>query len=1066
MNLDEVARRAQSGQKDFQRHTVEHVHAQLFDEKGSGRFLIADEVGLGKTIVARGVIGKTIEALKNRVDRVDVVYICSNEDIAEENIRKLAVDDSATATRLSLLVRRLGELRRTKATINFVALTPGTSFDVQSGLGRKDERALLCRMLAQIWDLGNAKAPVNVMRGDAGVESFNREVASLDLAELDFEFASTTALAHRIEAEDARSGEVPLREQFEALCAAFPRFDSRVTDEVRASRTRFIGRMRALLAASCLEMLEPDLIILDEFQRFADLLESDSDASQLARQMFQMNDARVLLLSATPYRMYSTADDDSAEHYEDFVKTVKFLEGDTNTPESFKALLSRYHQAMKQLATTRDPSTLEAVAKELEARLKKVMVRTERLAASADRNGMLTHVRRGPLEVKAGDATGYVAMDRISTALEQQDPVEYWKSAPYALNFMDDGYKLTRALDTVDEAARHDVARALRIKGHHRLETKALEDREAVDMGNGRLRRLHDDTIGLGAERLMWIPPSMPTYELAGPFADPQLKGFTKRLIFTSWRFVPRVIAGLVSYDAERRLDTRSRRRRGGLLRFHRADGRLSGMPVLALIYPSSALAQLCDPRQLARDHDSARLPTLDEVLTFAEERLEVCIHKRLKPGPGAADPRWYWAAPLLLDLKLDEQATLRWFEQQKLVTDWAGEDEETDSHFAAHVELARRHINGDADDLGAFPADLARVLAELALAAPGTCMLRSMLRVSDMDTNALAGDHGVTVRNAAASAAWSFRTLFNQPEFIELITRESKAEHHGDDGFWRALLGYALNGGMQAMLDEFVHVLCDSLGETEHGVGARSKAIATAIRESLSLRTTTLKVYDRRPTAGGRSVEHGEEVRLRCHFAVTLGDQASEAGKPTRSSQVRRSFNSPFWPFVLATTSVGQEGLDFHHYCHAVVHWNLPTNPVDLEQREGRVHRYKNHAVRRNVAARFGLDVLHGDSHDLWKQAFQRAKASREPHQTDIVPFWVFPREGGAQIQRHVFALPLSREHERSEQLLRSLAVYRMVFGQPRQDDLLQFLTSKLGETELVELLGRTRINLAPTAA
>ena len=29
-----------------------------------------------------------------------------------------------------------------------------------------------------------------------------------------------------------------------------------------------------------------------------------------------------------------------------------------------------------------------------------------------------------------------------------------------------------------------------------------------------------------------------------------------------------------------------------------------------------------------------------------------------------------------------------------------------------------------------------------------------------------------------------------------------------------------------------------------------------------------------------------------------------------------------------------------------------LPGNPVDLEQREGRIHRYKGHAVRRNVAA------------------------------------------------------------------------------------------------------------------
>ncbi len=35
----------------------------------------------------------------------------------------------------------------------------------------------------------------------------------------------------------------------------------------------------------------------------------------------------------------------------------------------------------------------------------------------------------------------------------------------------------------------------------------------------------------------------------------------------------------------------------------------------------------------------------------------------------------------------------------------------------------------------------------------------------------------------------------------------------------------------------------------------------------------------------------------------------------------------------------------------HSIVHWNLPSNPVDLEQREGRIHRYKGHALRKNIA-------------------------------------------------------------------------------------------------------------------
>ena len=66
----------------------------------------------------------------------------------------------------------------------------------------------------------------------------------------------------------------------------------------------------------------------------------------------------------------------------------------------------------------------------------------------------------------------------------------------------------------------------------------------------------------------------------------------------------------------------------------------------------------------------------------------------------------------------------------------------------------------------------------------------------------------------------------------------------------------------------------------------------------------------------------------------------------------VDSAFNSPFRPFLLTSTSIGQEGLDFHPWCHRLVHWNLPGNPVDLEQREGRVHRYKGHGVPRALKA------------------------------------------------------------------------------------------------------------------
>ena len=62
--------------KKFQEKTVEHI-VKLFKEKD--RVLLADEVGLGKTIVARDVIKKMSEGKKS----FKVLYVCSNTGCAE-----------------------------------------------------------------------------------------------------------------------------------------------------------------------------------------------------------------------------------------------------------------------------------------------------------------------------------------------------------------------------------------------------------------------------------------------------------------------------------------------------------------------------------------------------------------------------------------------------------------------------------------------------------------------------------------------------------------------------------------------------------------------------------------------------------------------------------------------------------------------------------------------------------------------------------------------------------------------------------------------------------------------
>jgi len=113
-------------------------------------------------------------------------------------------------------------------------------------------------------------------------------------------------------------------------------------DEVR-ERADIVGKLRSTLAAVCIESLEPDLIILDEFQRFSDLLHGTDDASQLAQQLFLYKDARVLLLSATPYRMFATADDPGGDgHYSDLIQTISFLKKDPVRTLAFQNALASY----------------------------------------------------------------------------------------------------------------------------------------------------------------------------------------------------------------------------------------------------------------------------------------------------------------------------------------------------------------------------------------------------------------------------------------------------------------------------------------------------------------------------------------------------------------------------------------------------------------------------------------------------------------------------------------------------------------------------------------------------
>lgn len=1107
--------------KDFQRRTVDYAFRRMFKgRRPAHRFLVADEVGLGKTLVARGLIVRAVDLLWDSTSRIDVVYVCSNMDIARQNRSRLSFGGNIPElpdriTLLPITAKNLGQHK-----FSFMAITPGTSLDPRSSGGRADERVLLYHLLkpARAWGLGNRVGPRRALQGDVGWERWNNYLDRFRPSTIDRGLWDQFLAA--LDAHDkslAAAGNATLRERFDRLSGSLAHRDNWLPQYIRDDRNQVVGELREVLARTCLRALDPDLIILDEFQRFRELLVQDGETplNRLAGDLFAFTDAdgsrvRVLLLSATPYKPYTGYGEEGDDHYRDFLQTVAFLQNDPAATKRLQVDLRLYREALLKLAPAlvaengdgeptvdADLSKSAIVAETLdelrtakagvEAALRRVMVRTERTRVGASGDAMLTEVAEPHLRLDPADLRDWLAVTRLSEHLGVSPPVDYWKSAPYLASLLDsDHYDLKRRLTDVALATMPSHI------GHDRdgagaglyLDPAAVEGYRPVEPSNGRLRALLADTVDREAWRLLWLPPTLPYYDPppGSPYADPALRSFTKSLVFSCWHVVPKAIATLVSYEAERRMVEQLPgrvgyglllRERRPLLRFTESGDRLTGMPVFLLLYPSATLATIVDPVTIRRDLvTDGQTPSMEDVVQVAEWQVRRALQPilgRRRRSTGAVDEAWYWSALAQLDGLKPSANPMAWLRSRDDATRWTAmvqvRSDAEDGNFGKHVDRFTDHVAaGEAttvpEALGAVPEETTMLLAQVALASPAVCALRALQRLwPDVDVAGLPEG-----RAAAARIAMGFRSLFNLPESISLLRG---TEDERSLPYWRMVLDYCLAGNLQAVLDEYVHVLCEHLGLFNTPVKKALAEIGAAAASAVALRTVRL-TYD--ALVDGPAGRQIETARLRARFAMRFGDDAAESGEgSTRADQVRAAFNSPFRPFVLATTSIGQEGLDFHLYCHRVVHWNLPSNPVDLEQREGRVHRYKGHAIRRNVAAAHA-DAAFDRTHrprkptDPWSAMFDAARRrEKRVVATELDPYWIYEQPNGACIERIVPLLPLSREIHQLERLKRELAIYRLAFGQPRQQDLLEFLAKHVDPDTLRTIVAECTIDLSP---
>ena len=135
---------------DFQEATANRI-LEIY-QQNQHRVLLADEVGLGKTIIASAVIQKVADLHSTWDDHFKVVYICSNINIANQNCRKLGIPEEDCLdfqeSRLSMQHLRIYESAgRDHSYMQLIPMTPATSFSMTGGQGSKHERALIYAVL-------------------------------------------------------------------------------------------------------------------------------------------------------------------------------------------------------------------------------------------------------------------------------------------------------------------------------------------------------------------------------------------------------------------------------------------------------------------------------------------------------------------------------------------------------------------------------------------------------------------------------------------------------------------------------------------------------------------------------------------------------------------------------------------------------------------------------------------------------------------------------------------------------------------------------------------------------
>ena len=1062
--------------KDFQKKTVERV-SSLY-ENNQNRVLVADEVGLGKTMIAKGVIAKLAQIrIKEGDDLFKVVYVCSNQAIARQNIKTLDIvsmlpqfkntEIDISDTRLSMQHLKIAQQENDKVIknkfIQIIPLTPGTSFEMAQGVGSIKERALMYAVLKRAKEFENDKAYLKrIMVRDATKSGFD----CLDY--YDKLVSSVEKESHEIYPQNIIStlrNEIVTFEEKKIKILDFARIilDKRKLRNCRNNShcgdcknkdlcRKLICDLRIAFAKISTENLNPDFVIMDEFQRFNSLIDpnNNEDSGILAQKFLQENPdddvkkTRILLLSATPYKLYSTIeeldDNDSDNPYKEFFNVMDFLfEKDK---EQFRKVWLEYSASL-QAAKTLKFEVLKTKKLLAEKEMYRGVCRTERISVMRDCDFIDDSSKNEHLKISQGDILSYMQMQKIidESGISQTVPTDYVKSSPFLMSFMEN-YKLKENIkkNLVEHNEKKDFSCIE--KNLVWLKKEEIENYEELSKTNARLELLKEKVFSNNAEKLLWIPPCKPYYELEGAYK--KIENFSKTLVFSSWEMVPRMISTLISYEAERRIygnkfKYSNERKIARRLEFSLKGKTPATMNLFTLIYPSKTLSEIYNPIDCLNRNLSLS-ETRNEIRKKIQEELSK-LKKYEKIGflnTRKDSNRWYYLAPILMDGIDFAKSWLSVIQPDKEEL----KNEKDENRYSVYLSFLDKILNEDIS-LGKMPDDLANYLTEASLGSFAVCYYRSCKNYDDENYSVL--------RNATEFAKTFIRN-FNAPEVIAIVDSLYK------DDYLENVLHYCTDGCFQGMLDEYIHLLKrDNDGSFQSDLIKNLDMLQTSHYEIDTVEAFKNDVINAANLKNAKKNEFAEKlevrklkINMRSHFAVCFS-KSVDKNEGERKENVRNAFNSPLRPFVLASTSIGQEGLDFHNYCRRIMHWNLPSNPIDLEQREGRINRYKCLAIRQNIANSYG-DIRFNTN--IWKEMFEEAKRKENGGKfSELIPFWVFGKNQKIKIERIVPIYPMSSDVTRYERLIKILSLYRMTLGQPRQEELLEYVFSNCTDDQIDEV-------------